>query len=89
VLCELVWVLRRAYRYPKRDVVSVPEQLLITAELHIEGDALARAALDAYRDGPADFSDYLLLLGNQAAGCTLTYSLNAGLARHPCAALPA
>jgi len=48
-----------------------------------------RAGLDAYRDGPADLSDCLLLLGNQAAGCTLTDSLDAGLARHPCAALPA
>lgn len=88
VLCELVWVLRRAYGYSKRDVVAVLDQMLMTAELRIENEKLARQALEAYGDGPADFSDYLLVLANQAAGCRGTYSFDADLARHPAVALP-
>lgn len=58
VLCELVWVLTRAYGYSKAQVVSVLEQILVTAELAVEDEGLAFQALDAYRTGGADFSDY-------------------------------
>jgi predicted nucleic-acid-binding protein len=88
VLCELVWVLRRAYGYTKPQVVEVLDQILVTAELDIENEGLAFQALDAYREGPADFSDYLLVLGNRAAGCETTYSFDAGLCAHSAARLP-
>jgi len=85
VLCELVWVLRRAYGYSKPQVVAVLEQILVTAELAIEHEGIAFQALDAYRDGSADFSDYLLALSNRAAGCETTYSFDARLCAHPAA----
>ena len=88
VLCELVWVLRRAYGYGKPQVVSVLEQILVTAELEVEDEGLAFQALDAYREGSADFSDYLLALSNRAAGCETTYSFDARLCVHPAASLP-
>jgi len=88
VLCQLVWVLRRAYGYSKAQVVGVLDQVLVTAELAIENEGVAFQALDAYRDGPADFSDYLLALGNRAAGCEITYSFDTRLCAHPTAHLP-
>ena len=88
VLCELVWVLRRAYGYSKAQVVEVLDQILVTAELDVEDEGLAFQALDAYRKGPADFSDYLLVLGNCAAGCETTYSFDARLCAHSGARLP-
>ncbi len=88
VLCELVWVLRRAYGYSKPQVVSVLDQILVTAELAIENEELAFHALDAYRLGPADFSDYLLALSNRAAGCETTYSFDTRLSAHPAVRLP-
>ncbi|NBC49458.1 MAG: PIN domain-containing protein [Gammaproteobacteria bacterium] len=88
VLCELVWVLRRAYGYPKAQVVEVLDQILVTAELVVENDELAFQALDAYRTGNADFSDYLLILNNRRSGCETTYSFDTRLCTHPNARLP-
>jgi len=82
VLCELVWVLRRAYSYDKEQLLALLDQLLITVELDIENEELARKALTAWRNGTADYSDYLLALSNQASGCELTYSFDRKLARH-------
>jgi predicted nucleic-acid-binding protein len=83
VLCELAWVLRRAYGCSKPQVVAVLDQILVTAELTIENDGVAFQALDAYREGPADFSDYLLALSNRDAGCETTYSFDTRLCAHP------
>jgi len=80
VLCELIWVLGRAYRYEKHQLTHLMEQILITAELEIEGEELAWKALAAWCDGPADFSDYLLVLNNRAAGCECTFSFDNKLA---------
>lgn len=88
VLCELVWVLHRAYGYDKQQVISVFDQLLITTEFVIENEDLARKALEAWRNGAAGYSDYLLVLANQAAGCELTYSFDLQLSKHPMAATP-
>ncbi len=88
VLSELVWVLRSAYGYSKPQIVAVLDQILITAEFEIENEELAWKALQAWRSGPADYADYLLVLANQAAGCERTYSFDSKLARHPAVSLP-
>ena len=88
VLCELVWVLRRAYGYEKSQLIALLDQILVTAELDIENEELAWKALAAWRDGAADYSDYLLALTNQAAGCECTYSFDSKLARDPNVAIP-
>ena len=87
VLCELVWVLRRAYGYDKEQLLGLLDQLLVTAELDIENEQLARRALSAWRDGAADYSDYLIALSNQADGCEVTYSFDRKLARHAAVSL--
>lgn len=82
VLCELVWVLRGAYHYEKRLVVKVLDQILVTAELEVENEDVARQALSAYREGPADFPDYVIAYANCAAGCETTYSFDQKLTKH-------
>ena len=79
VLCELVWVLRSAYRYGKNAIVGVLDQILSTATFSFEDRALLRVALDAYRDGGADFADYVIGLRNARAGCDHTVSLDRAL----------
>ena len=76
VLCELVWVLRGAYRYEKSVIVDVLDQILSTAELQVEDDDVAAQALVAYRQGSADFADYVIVYANRAAGCEATYSFD-------------
>ena len=89
VLCELVWVLCRAYGYGKQQIIPVIERLLSAAEIEVQHEGIARAALEAWRNGPADYSDYLIALANQAAGCEVTYSFDSRLAQHPGVAIPA
>ncbi|MFQ3168802.1 MAG: putative nucleic-acid-binding protein [Limisphaerales bacterium] len=76
VMCELVWVLLGAYRYPKKSVVAALGQLLITAELEVENEEVARLSLDAYRNGAADFADYVIGFSNKKAGCDVTYTFD-------------
>jgi len=60
VLCELVWVLRQAYKYDRPTVAAIVGKLLSTSEFEVERPGLAWRALTEYRTGPADFSDYLI-----------------------------
>lgn len=76
VLCELVWVLLGAYRYPKKSVTDVIGQLLATTELEVENEEVARLSLDAYRNGAADFADYVIGCSNKKAGCDKTYTFD-------------
>ena len=80
--------MRSAYGYSKPQVVGVLEQILVTVEFVIEAEEVVFPALEAYRHGPADFSDYLLILTNRTAGCASTYSFDTRLAQHPLVSLP-
>jgi predicted nucleic-acid-binding protein len=81
VLCEMVWVLSRAYRYSLRDIAGVVEKLLQTAELDIEDADIAWAALRLYRSEGAGFADAVIGLCNRRAGCEVTATFDAAAAR--------
>lgn len=76
VLAELVWVLGRGYRYSKEVVCDVLSKLLGAVELQIEDAANTRAALRAFEEGSADFSDYLIGMRAHAAGCETTFTFD-------------
>lgn len=59
-----------------------------SAQTAIENEGVAFQALDAYREGSADFSDYLLALSIRAAGCETTYSFDRLLCAHPMVTAP-
>ena len=72
VLCELVWVLSRAYSY-KRDRIAAALSLLLAAdEILVEDASEANQALAIYQSGEADFADALIGLRNRALGCVAT-----------------
>lgn len=72
VLCEVGWVLSRAYGYARAQVADALEALLTCREFHVESPDLAILALLDYRRGGADFSDYLLGRAHQRLGATHT-----------------
>ena len=82
VLCELVWVLTGAYKYDKNLVIEVMEQILVTVELLVENENVVRKAINDYKIGSADFSDYLIVNNNQQSGCTKTYTFDKKLLQH-------
>lgn len=83
VLCEIVWVLKRLYRYDRAVIADVIDRLLHTAELAVEDRELVLEALEAYRKSRADFADCLIGLTNRAAGCDTTATLDRAAAALP------
>jgi len=83
VLCELVWVLIRGYRYEKKEVIRLLERILETESLAVESSDEARSALQSYCNGPADFSDYLLLQTNLSKKVRTTITFDQKAATHP------
>ncbi len=61
VAIELVWVLERAYRFSRDQIVSVLEELVSTEGLVVEAaDDVVRAS-SSYRRGGVGFSDLMIL----------------------------
>lgn len=80
VLCELVWVLRGAkYRFQKTEVVDILEAMLHSAAFEFESRSTLDQALQRYKQGKADFSDYLIGAVSRQAGCTETASFDGKL----------
>ena len=80
VLCELVWVLDRAYGYGREEIGKAVESLLRTAQLVAEDAEPAWAALRIYRAG-GDFADALIGRSNQLHGCDATGTFDRQAAR--------
>ncbi len=76
ILCEIVWVLKRAYRYDKAVILAIIKQLLSSNEIYISSHAEAWAAYHDYEYGNADFSDYFIARINQKFGCPCTFSFD-------------
>ena len=76
VLCELVWVLRRAYGYGKEQVVEVIQSLMSSADLVVDRVDDAWRALREYEAGSADFSDYYIGQMNRTLQAKTTYTLD-------------
>lgn len=76
VLCEIIWVLKRAYGYNKGIIIEVISKILQTRELIVENSELALLALKEYQRGQADFCDYFIAEMNRDADCKFTVTLD-------------
>jgi predicted nucleic-acid-binding protein len=83
VLCELVWVLEDAYDYSRQDIQRVLDHILRTAQFHFDQKDQLWLALQDYRAGRADFSDYLIGRLGRQAGCPETLTFDTSLRRSP------
>jgi predicted nucleic-acid-binding protein len=72
VLCELVWTLRRAYRYERDQIADVIDRVLKSYVVVVEDEHSVEFALYLYRTSSADFADCLLGVTNGFLGCTRT-----------------
>lgn len=79
VLCELVWVLRAAYREEKPAIVAVLEKVLATSLFSFDDRGLLSQALGDFRAGKADFADYVIGRRNRRAGCDRTVTFDRSL----------
>jgi predicted nucleic-acid-binding protein len=71
VQIETVWVLERTYNVPKRKIVDSLKQLADNAAFVLQRSEIFGTALQDYRAGRADFSDYIILAECRAEGVKL------------------
>jgi predicted nucleic-acid-binding protein len=81
VLCETVWVLQRAYRIPKPDVLRTLTELLRARHLRFEESGRVERALAAFAGGRGDFADYLIREQARDAGCDGVATFDKAIAR--------
>ena len=84
MLCELVWVLESAYRHSRGDIALSLDRILRTAQFEVLEKDLLWSALEDYRRGPGDFSDYYIGRRHHQAGAehTLTFDRHLQAAAH-------
>jgi predicted nucleic-acid-binding protein len=83
VLCELIWVLNTSFRLTKTEVVDILQTILVSNVFVFEREHLIQRALDSYRQGRADFPDYLIGEIAIAAGCRDTVTFDRALKGSP------
>lgn len=80
VMCETVWVLARAYGLSRGKIAEALGRLLRARSVVFDSsDRLARA-LEAYRNGPGDFADYVIREQARAAGAAAVATFDRALA---------
>lgn len=81
-LCETVWVLLRAYKISKEELISILHMLLQTQELVFEKhDVIYRAIHDYRKCRSAGFVDCVIGRQNESNDCEFTYTFDQGAAR--------
>jgi predicted nucleic-acid-binding protein len=80
VLCELVWVLKRAYRYGGPEIIDILRRLVAIHAVEIERPAAAAGIAMLARGG--DFADGIIQHEADRAKCDRLVTLDQGFARH-------
>ena len=81
-LCETVWVLARAYKIERTQIVDMFVKLLDTSLFVIEDKNAVREAVDLYRAGAGDFADYLVGVRARNAGSVVMATFDQALHAH-------
>ena len=88
VVCEVVWVLRSAYGFDKRQIVGALRGLFAARQLAFESpDSLLRA-LSAFEAGRGDLSDYIIGEHARAAGARVVFTFDKALQKDDLFASP-
>jgi predicted nucleic-acid-binding protein len=83
VICELVWVLKNGLRQTRAEIARVIDKLVEDDLFQIEHNSLVLRAVGRYRQGRADFADYLIGELSGHAGCRDTVTFDKALKGSP------
>jgi predicted nucleic-acid-binding protein len=81
VLAETAWVLHSSFGVDKAELVTALDGLLDTKAFSFANRSHVAGAVRAYERGGANFADCLIVARNAAAGCTQTFTFDAGMRR--------
>ncbi len=76
VLCELVWVLTKGYKYPKQEIIEVLKAILTSIEFCFEDHKILWISILDFEKSSADFSDTLIGQINKSKNCISTYTFD-------------
>ena len=76
VICKLISVLDRGYKYTKDQIISVVRQILSTEEFVFENQKVLWFALEQYEKKKLDFSYALIAQVNKNLGCQHTFTFD-------------
>ena len=76
VICELVWTLRRGFRFGRAQIADVVDRILKSRILEIEDYDALGFAFYLYQTSGADFADCLLGVTNGLLGCERTVTFD-------------
>lgn len=78
-LCELEWVLTEIYNVTREEIANTVYGFLLEELFEVEESSVVKAALNQYRQGRGDLSDYLLGARGRALGVETTYTFDKAL----------
>ncbi|HEY0328766.1 MAG TPA: type II toxin-antitoxin system VapC family toxin [Rhodopseudomonas sp.] len=87
VLVEFVWTLRRKFQLDRDAIYARLSRVTNSPEFAIAEASATGRAVESFRNGPADFADYLMGELNKLAGCETTVTFDKDAAKHPTFAL--
>ena len=76
VICELVWVLSRAYKYTRGQIVSILGALLSMDQWQFRNLDVLKNTFELYKVGQAGFVDYFISARSKESGCDMVYSFD-------------
>jgi len=80
VLCELVWVLKRAYRYASPEIIEILRRLVAIRSVEVERPAAEAGIAMLARGG--DFADGVIRHEADRAKCDRLVTFDRGFARY-------
>lgn len=80
-LVELVWVSESCYGASKKDISTIITRLLSAKQLIVQDAEVVRKALNKFESVNADFSDCLVGLIADFAGCKTTFTFDKAAAK--------
>ena len=80
VVAELVWTLRRAYRFEPHEIAAILRRLTEHPRIATKTDLLREAAHRSREEG-GDVADHLIALVNRARGCRTTFTYDRDASR--------
>ena len=81
VAIEIVWVLERSYGFSRTQVAEVLTTLIGAENLIVEPDEDVARATFLYEQSQGDFSDLVILMASERAGCESLYAFDRRFAR--------
>ena len=87
-MAEIVWVLRRHYRFGREKLADALELMLAADTLMVEREREIFLATTALREGHGEFADALIGALSKAAGCSVVLTFDRRAARWPGFELP-